>query len=81
MNVKNLSDKQLYALVQSKELSSAIRQLVLEEFRQRNFSIEQLDKLSTEHEAISRQSGNSLTILEKCLIVLHHHFSIAHKER
>jgi len=78
MNVESLSDNQLYTLVQSKELSSEIRQIVLEEFGRRNFSIEQLDKLSMEHEAILSQSEASLTPLEKCLIMLVPFFPVIH---
>ena len=78
MNAKELPDKQLYTLVRSKELSPHLKKIVEEEFKRREFSIEQLDKLAMEYEGDLRQNNSSLSVLGKVLIVLVPFFPIIH---
>ena len=71
MNVKDLSDFQLFSLVMDKSLPSETRGDVEEEFEKRDFSLIELDKLSLQFETLSEQKEQEgLTLARKIFIVL-----------
>ena len=69
-DVKKLSDFQLYSLFYGKELSPFLKRTVADEFKNRNFSIETLDKLGMEYEKRVGNQSNGLPLYQKILIVL-----------
>ncbi|MFT3705996.1 MAG: hypothetical protein QM802_26755 [Agriterribacter sp.] len=51
MNCTNLSDYQLYELIQNEKLDKAIRQTANEEFNRRKLSLAQLEDLIAKHDS------------------------------
>ena len=78
MQAELLTDTELYILVRNTELSYERKKIINKEFKNRNFSIERIDKLAMAYENVLGESKNNLTVLEKFLIILVPFFPVIH---
>lgn len=69
MKIKELSDSQIYALYQNKHLSLDVKGQIIQEFKRRNFSLEEHKSLKEEYYHLTYSYSN-LTFLKKVLIIL-----------
>ena len=70
MNLKELTDYQLYELIQNKKLDSTIAKLVNEEFKARQLSLAQIQQIITRHDAqFQPEEDESLSLSHKILVI------------
>jgi hypothetical protein len=71
MNLKELTDYQLYELIQNKKLDSTIAKLVNEEFKARQLSLAQIQQIITRHDAQFRpEEDESLSLSHKIFLIV-----------
>lgn len=71
MNLKELTDYQLYALFQNKKLDSAITKLANEEFKARELSSQQIHQIVTRHDAqFQPEKHEPLSLAHKIFLIV-----------
>lgn len=71
MNPTNLSDYQLYEIIQNEQLDQSVRKAANDEFNQRKLSLSQIEQLITKHDAkFIPDNQHRLQIRYKILLVL-----------
>ena len=71
MNLKELTDYQLYELIQNKKLDSTITKLANEEFRARQLSLEQIQQIISRHDAqFQPEKDESLSLSHKIFLIV-----------
>lgn len=71
MDSSNLSDYQLYEIIQNEKLSQKIRQSANDEFRKRKLSIGQIQELISKHDSqFSPDTKDGLAVQHKILLVI-----------
>jgi hypothetical protein len=71
MNLKELTDYQLYVLIQNQKLDSTITRLANEEFKTRQLSFDQIQQIVAKHDAqFQPETDEPLSISHKIFLVI-----------
>jgi hypothetical protein len=70
MNPSNLTNYQLYEIIQNSQLDKRIRDIANEEFNNRKLSIDQIQQIIARHDSLFKKTEESLSLKYKTLLVI-----------